>query len=174
MDFSKFKKGTLKLKDKLVKQINKWAKFSSEKFEEAVSYSANKLKEKSIKGKRELTNFIKESKETSFTNRETWETKHFKHKVVVIFWDEKSDFFRDFLLKLPLLNTKAFASGTKFRLAVSNIRWVDLKKDYKISELPSMLVFQDEKVYKLISGKKNIEKIVKSFKMNVEEDLENF
>ncbi len=162
MDFESLKKKALELKEK-----------ASEKIDDVIDYWAKKIAEKSIDEKMELEDFIEKSVETSFTSKETWETKTFKHKVVVIFWEENSDFFKDALLNLPVLKTKAFSSSIKLKLAKSKIEWVNLT-DYNVEEIPSMVVFQDKKVYKVIEWEKNIEKITKSFTMDLEKEIENF
>ncbi len=162
MDFESIKKKALELKKK-----------ASEKIDDAVEFWAKKIAEKAIDTKKELEDFIKKSEETIFTSKETWETKTFKHKVVVIFWEEDSDFFKDALIRLPLLKTKAFSSSVKLKLAKSKIEWVDLK-EYGVEEIPSMLVFQDKKVYKVIEWEKNIEKITKSLTINLEKEIEEF
>lgn len=162
MDFESLKKKALELKDKV-----------SDKIDDAVEYWAKKIADKAIDEKKELDDFIEKSVETSFINKETWETKTFKHKVIVIFWEENSDFFKDFLVSLPILQTKAFSSSVKLKLAKSKIKWVDLSV-YNVEELPCMVVFQDKKVYKVIEWEKSIEKITKSFTMDLEKEIENF
>ncbi len=162
MDFESLKKKALELKKK-----------ASEKIDDAVEFWAKKIAEKAIDTKKDLEDFIEKSKETSFISGETWEKKTFKHKVIVIFWKEDSDFFKSALLALPILQTKAFSSNIKLKLAKSKIEWVDLK-DYNIEEIPSMVVFQDKKVYKVIEWEKNIEKITKSLTIDLDKEIENF
>ena len=72
MDFTEFKKKALKFKDDV---IDKWAK---------------KLAESGlvINSKDDLEKFIEKSKTTSFTSQETWETKTFEKKVIVVFGEK--------------------------------------------------------------------------------------
>lgn len=157
------------------KTFNNFKKSVKDGFDKAVDYWAKKISDSSytLKSIKEIDEIIKKSKTTNFKNEKTWEKKVFKHKTIVIFWDEKSDFFEDALVNLPILATKAFSENIIVRLATTNIKWLNLK-EFWVKEIPSMVVFQEEKVYKIISSEKNIEKITKSFKMWIEEQIENF
>lgn len=155
MDFSK-------IKSKLIETKNK-----------AVDKSAKFLWNSSftIKTSEELKKIIEKSKKTSFTNKETWETKEFIKKTIVVFWDENSDFFKESLLNFPILVAKAFSQNITLKLAKTNIEWLNLD-DYNIKEIPSLIVFEDEKVKKVISWRENILKLVKSVKLNINNEIE--
>lgn len=143
----------------------------------AINYSAEKISESSvfsIKNKQDLEDLIKKSETTEFQNKETWEIKYFKHKSILIIDDEKSDFYKNISLMFPILKTKAFSQNLNIMLSKSNIDWINFEEDFWIKELPIMIVFQDKEIYKKIIWKENIEKISKSFKMNIEEQIEQF
>jgi len=155
MDFSK-------IKSKLIETKNK-----------AVDKSAEFLWNSAftIKTLESLNEIIKKSKKTTFTNKETWETKEFNKKIIVVFWDENSDFFKESLLSFPVLATKAFSQNITLKLAKTSIEWLKLE-DYNIKETPSLLVFQDEKIIKVVSWRENILKLVKSINLDINSEIE--
>ena len=155
MDFSK-------IKSKLIETKNK-----------AVDKSAEFLWNSAftIKTLESLNEIIKKSKKTTFTNKETWETKEFNKKIIVVFWDENSDFFKESLLSFPVLATKAFSQNITLKLAKTSIEWLKLE-DYNIKETPSLLVFQDEKIIKVVSWRENILKLVKYINLDINSEIE--
>jgi len=148
-----------------------------EKTKQAVNYSANKLAESSltIEKKEDLEKIIKKSATTKFTNKETWKTKEYKHKSIIIFAEPWSDFFKEALYIFPGLVAKAFTQNITVKLAKSKIEWVKLS-DYKINEkdLPTMVVFEEEKVFKIINWTQNILKLVKSFNLDINKLINEF
>ena len=159
MDFKELKEKALKLKEK-----------ASEQTQKAIEYSAWKLTNSglTIDKKEQLETIIKKSATTKFKNKETWIEKEYKHKSIIIFAEEWSDFFIKALYILPVMAAKAFTQKISVKLAKSKINDIKLK-DYKIDEkkLPCMVVFQEEKVYKNIEGTENILKLVKSFDLDI-------
>lgn len=141
----------------------------------AIDYSAEKLSTSmfTIKNIEELNNTISKSKETSFTNKETWETKTYTKNSFVLFWDENSDFFKESLITFPVLATKAFSQNITLKLAKINIENLKLE-DYNIEVIPSLVVFENEKVKTVIAWKENILKLVKSRNLNINNEVEKF
>lgn len=148
------KKKALKFKDDMV---DKWAK---------------KLAESSmvLNTQDQLEEFIKKSQTTSFTSKETWETKTFTKRVIVIFWEKGSDFFEKSLIQLPVLVTKAFSQNIPLKMCDIDLK--DLSA-YKIESHPTLVIFQTEKVVKTVEGDEKISTIVKSLSLNIEEAIEN-
>lgn len=155
MDLNSIKKKAIELKNK------------------ATSYGAKKLIESNftITSKEELENFINKSAETTFKNKETLEVKKYSHRVIVIFWDEKTDFFKKSLYQLPVIFTKGFSQNISVKLAKSDIKNIDLN-EYKIEKIPSLVVFENTKLYKVISWEENIIKLVKSFSLDINKAIE--
>lgn len=155
MDFSK-------IKNKFIETKNK-----------AVDFSANKLWNSifTIKNIEELNNAIGKSKNINYTNKETWEIKTYTKNSFVLFWDESSDFFKDSLITFPVLATKAFSQNITLKLAKTNIENLKLD-DYKIKEIPSLVVFENEKVKTVIEWKENILKLVKSINLDINGEIE--
>ena len=149
-------------------------KQASDKIEKALDYSAKKLSESSvtIDKKEDIDKLITKSKTTSFTNEKTWETKEYKHKSIVIFWEEKSDFFKKALINFPILVTKAFSQNITLKLAKEKIEKYDIK-DLWVKEFPCMVVFEEEKVLKIIHWEKNIQKLVNALNLNINKEMEN-
>lgn len=164
MDFKAIKEKALKLKEK-----------ASEQTQKAIAYSAKKLTESkyTIETKEALDDIIKKSADTVFKNKETWKEKTNKHKSIVVFADEWSDFFEESLYALPVIATKAYTQNVPVRLAKAKIKWVKLS-DYKVKAgtLPCLVVFENERVIKNIEGSENILKLVKSFDLDINKLIE--
>jgi hypothetical protein len=155
MDFWDFKKKALKFKDDIVE---KWAKklISS-------SLVINKIDD--------LEEFIKKSETNKFTSKETGETKEFIKKVIVIFSEKESDFFKNILVWLPILVTKAFSQNIPLKMCDIDIK--DLS-EYKIKNQPCLVVFETKKVIKIIEWEENISKIVKKLNIDITKAIEEF
>lgn len=153
---------------------NFWKK-TKETFNNALDYTAEKIWEKSLaKTKKEVEDIIEASKTTEFFKQETWETKIYKHKTLVMVIDEKTDNFKDLSLIYPILKTKVFSQNMKIIMTNKEIEWWDLSQEYNLEKIPALLVFEDKKLTKTIIWKENLEKIWKSIKMNVEQTLDEF
>lgn len=159
MDFKELKEKAKTLKEKA---INYWAKKISDS-----NYTINK--------KEELDILIKKSKTTTFKNSETWIEKKYKHRVLIIFANEWSSFYRDAIYILPIIVAKAFSQNIIVKLAKTKIDWVKLE-DYQISEksFPCLVVFEEEKVIKIIESTENILKLVKSFDLDINKQIDEF
>jgi len=154
MDFWAFKDKALKFKNDMVE---KWAKKLVES-----SMVINKIED--------LESFIEKSKTKSFVSQETGETKKFIKKVIVIFWEKDSDFFKKALIQLPVLVTKAFSQNIPLKMC--NIELKDIKK-YWVKSLPSLVVFETEEVINVINSEEGITKIVTWLTINIEEAIKN-
>ena len=155
MDFAK-------LKSKLIETKNKTVESSAKALWNSMF---------TIKNIEELNKTISKSKQTSFTNKETWETKTYTKNSFVLFWDENSDFFKESLITFPVLATKAFSQNITLKLAKTNIENLKLD-DYNIKEIPSLVVFENEKVKTVIAWKENILKLVKSTNLDINSEIE--
>lgn len=119
----------------------------------------------------ELEEFIKTSKTTTFITQ-TWEEKIYKHKSLAIFVDEKTDFFKKLLYMFPVLLTKSFSQNMKIKLVKTSTEWLVLT-NYRISEIPSLVIFEEEKFLRTISWEENILKLVKSLDLDINKQIEN-
>lgn len=126
-----------------------------------------------INNKEELDFLIKKSATTSFVNKETGEEKFFKHKSIVIFAEEWSDFVKKSYFIVPILTTKAYSQNITIKFAKSVIEWVNLK-DYNVdvNSLPCMVVFEEQKIIKNIEWQENILKLVKSIDLDINKLIE--
>lgn len=154
MDFKSFKEKVIKFKDDT---ISSWAKKLAE---------SNMV----IKTVDDLNDIISKSKNTSFTNKETWETKNFtKHSVVIFSWKD-SEFYKDALVGLPVLVTKAWSGWVALKMCDLELK--DLKK-YKITEIPTLALFTNEKLEKIIIWEEDIKTIVKTLDLDIIKAIEN-
>ncbi len=154
MDFAELKKKALQLKDEMIEK------------------GAKKLAESSLvlNTEDELNAFIDKSKTKTATIKDTWETKEFVKKVIVIFADNQSEFFEKSLIQLPVLMTKAFSQNTPIKMCDLSL---DKLTDHGVKTLPSLVVFETEKVIKIIDSEENITKIVKDMSLDLESAIEN-
>lgn len=154
MNFGDFKNKVISFKDKVVET---WAK---------------KIAESSLvlRTKPELEEFIKLSQNKDFVNPETGEQKVFARRAIVIFVEKDSKFYEEFLLQIPILFTKSWSQNVVFKLCDLNIS--DLT-DYSINSLPSFVVFENEKLIKVLEWEENIKKVVKALSLDINNTIDN-
>ena len=134
MDFSKFKKNVWFFADKLKEKTSEVTDSMAKKFSESAFV---------LKTPEELDDFIKKSK--NFVSKETWKT--FEKRVLVIFWDSKTDFYKEMLKYFPILFTKSWVSNDSIKLVDINIEWFT-KEKYSFDFSPSLIVYQNTKFFK--------------------------
>lgn len=161
MDFWELKNKASKLKDSAMKASKS-----------AMEYSAGILADSklTLTTIQELELFLKKSLTTRWKDSVTWKDKEYKHQVIVIFANMKSEFFQHMLYKLPVLSAKAFSQNIAIRLADINMKNLDTKL-YQISDLETLVVLQDEKVVQSIAWSENIQKIVKSMTLDINKSI---
>ena len=154
--------------EKTTDTINSW----KEKIEDAKE-KVIETKENITNNQIELENIIKKSKTTTFKNSETWVEKTYKHRSIAIFTIEWSEFYKKFIYLLPVIITKAFSQNISVKLFKSKIEWLNLQ-DYSINEdeLPALVVFEEEKLLKTIKWEENILKLVKSFSLDINKEID--
>lgn len=154
MDFAEMKKKALKFKDDMIEK------------------GAKKLAQSGLvlNTEDELKLFIEKSKTKTVEIKETGETKTFVKKVIVIFADNKSAFFEKALVQLPVLLAKAFSQNISIKMCDIELEKL---KDYGIESQPSLVVFETEKVVKIIDSEVKITKIVKGLSLDIESAIEN-
>ena len=142
MSFKSFKEKAIKFKNTTVTKVGKFKR-------NTVSKAANKLAGSSLvlKTEEDLAKIIAKSKNTTFTSEKTLETKEFTKHSIVIFVKKKSEFYKDALVQVPVLATKAFASNISLKMC--DLPLTKLKK-YKVKTTPSLALFTNEKLEKLI------------------------
>lgn len=154
MDFAELKKKAIKFGNDMVET---WAKKLAES-----SMVINKIED--------LEKFIEKSKTKTFTSSETGVTKEFIKKVIVIFAEKDSSFMKKSLVWLPVLITKAFSQNIPLKMC--DIKLEELKK-YDIKKLPTLVVFETEKIIDVIEWEKDINKITKSLSIDINKSIED-
>lgn len=141
MDFSELKKKALELKDSAVKYGN-----------ETLDKTANKLKDSSlvIKDLAELNKFVSENKHT-----------------LVIFWKSETEFYKKSILTFPVLFAKGWANNYKIKM-YDVVDFDSVKDNYKLEELPSMLIIEQGDIVEVVKWDENIMKVVKNLSLEVE------
>ena len=156
------------------KKLVETAKTKTKEYsDKAVDFSSKKLSESklTLKTSEELQKLIDSSQNTKFTNKETWVEKTFVKHSIIILWDEKSDFFKQALYILPVLATKGFTKNTSVKIAGNDIKDFDYKT-IQVEEFPSLVLFENKEVKKVITGKENILKLVKTWNFDINELVE--
>ena len=154
MDFAELKKKAIKFGNDMVET---WAKKLAES-----SMVINKIED--------LEKFIEKSKTKSFTSSETGVTKEFIKKVIVIFAEKDSSFMKKSLVWLPVLITKAFSQNIPLKMC--DIKLEELKK-YDIKKLPTLVVFETEKIIDVVEWEEDINKITKSLSIDINKSIED-
>ena len=162
------------IKNKIVSAGTKTKNTIVQTTDKAISFSAKKLSNSwaTIKDREVLLDTIKKSKNTTFIDKETGKRKTNKNKVIVIFWNERSAFFKSALLEYPILKTKAFSQNILLKLAKSKISGIDLK-EFWIEKTPCLVLFENTKPTKIVYWNEKIQKLVKSLKLDINSELEN-
>ncbi len=158
MNLQELKQKALKLKQKAL-----------DTGKNALDYSTMKLADSklTLKTKESLEDFIKKSETTVGKDSTTGIEKSYTHRVLVLFADTKSDFFTSLLYVLPVLSAKTFSQNMAFRIADIDMKGIDTKS-YGLQEgKPSLLVFENMKCIKTLTGEENIQKVVKSLSLDI-------
>lgn len=162
MDLQKIKEEAQKLKTKAQKAWNDLLEFGASKIADSKF---------TLKDVEAVEAFRKTSKNTQGTDSHTGEKKTFTHRSIVLFADIHSDFFKEMIFILPVLETKSFSQNIKFRLADISMKWLNTST-YEIHKDPSMVVFESEKILKTIEGEENIQKVVKSLSLDINKAID--
>lgn len=156
MNLKKLKEKAITLKNNTLKKIDNVIEKKAEKLQ---------LSKAILRKQEEIEDFIKLSK--NYKNKETWNT--VKKRVIIIFAEKNTDFYRSALYMIPILYTKSWSQNMKFRISSIKLEKLEI---YKIKKIPSLVLFENEKVYKIISWIENIKKVVKSLKVNINDTID--
>lgn len=161
MDFAEMKKKAMQIKDKCVVIAN-----------ETIDKTILKASESSLvlKNQQQLEEFILESQNKTFVSSD-WENKVFTRRTILIIGDIKKDFFKDFIISFPVLFTKSFSQNVKMKLADFSNTEIDLSK-YDLKEFPSMIVFENKEIYKIIIWEEEIKKVVKGLSLDINKTID--
>jgi len=148
--------------------IISWKNSTLESVASKVGNSKLVLREQS-----ELLALVEKSKTKTITTQEGEEKTYLKRSLLLI-GDGEKDFFRNFVWSFPLLFTKTFTQSTPFKMHDIHTITIDVSR-YGISlhELPLLVVFENETVYKSIFGEENIKKVLSSFNLDLNKSIED-
>lgn len=159
MDFSKFKEKLSSIKSSTAKFYN-----------ETIENTAKKVVQSNftIKTLFELEDFIWKSKNyfSEASGKEEWK------KIICIFASKDSDFFKKFLYEIPLIYTKAWSRNIWIKLVESSFEGLDLLR-FNITVLPSLVLFENEKVAKVVATEEKINKIVNGLNLDIEKSIKD-
>ncbi len=163
MDLKTLRDEALKLKEK-ASTISK----------DVATYGASKLADSgfTLREVSQLEKFIEKSLPTSGIDSQTGKKKEFPHKVIVIFTDPESDFFKEMLYALPVLSAKAFSQNIALKLADMSMKDINLKA-YEVYDRETLVVFENKEVIKTLEGQENIQKVVKSMSLDINSSIDS-
>lgn len=161
MDLKTLKQKALELKQKAIELKDKTIEKAAEKVSESSLVIKNNI---------ELQQFVDKSENKNFVSKE-WIEKTFSRRVIVIFWDSKKDFFKEFLVSLPILFTKSFSQNMDLKVVDVNNENINLEK-YELKEIPAFVVFENKEIFKIIYWEDNIKKVVKSLTLDINKTIE--
>ena len=161
MDFAKFKSKLGELKDKAVEFKDKTVENTAKKISESTLVLVNQ---------QSFEEFIQKSENKKFTSKE-WVEKTFVKRVFILIWDSKKDFFKDLIVSLPILYTKAYSQSLLFKVVDISTGNIDYSK-YEIKDFPSILVFENKELYKIIAGEENVKKVVKTLSLDINKTID--
>ena len=118
----------------------------------------------------ELNNFISQS-ENKIYKTDSWEEKIFTKRVILIIWDWKKDFFKDLILKLPLILAKTFSQNLKLKLIDVNNLNIDLKI-FELNELPAVIIFENKEIYKKFNWEEKLNKIISDLTLDINKTID--
>ena len=148
----------------LQEKAKKYTKQFWEAFEKQVEKGIEKIENSDfvISQTKDLEKIIADTK-----NTENSYGKISRKKTIIICVEKGSDFYKHLLsYMLPVIYSKAWTQNVWVKLC--NLEKEALSK-YDIWEFPALVVFADTKVEKIVHGKENIEKVVKSTNMDINE-----
>ena len=152
----------------LKEKAKKYSTQAKEKLDAWIDSSIKLIGESSfvISKKEELQKAIASSKNTTNAYK-----KISRKKVVVFYAEKESDYYKHILTYIaPVLFAKAWTQQIKMKLTNIDIKELS---EYEVTESPALLVFEDEKLTKVIHGKEQIEKVVKTTDMDINSLINN-
>lgn len=87
-------------------------------------------------------------------------------KCVVIFWEEKTSFYKDIMVKMPVLYTKSFAQNFQFKIL--GLKPEDALEKLKINKIPSLVIYKWWEISEIIEGEEKIMELVKKMSLDIE------
>lgn len=137
-------------------KFNQFKEKAIEITDKTIEMTAKKISESTlvIKTQNEFETFISKSENKKFIN-DKWEEKIFTKRVFIVFWDSKQDFFKEFMLSLPVLLTKSFSQNISFKVVDISNKEINYSL-YELKDFPTLLVFENKEMYKSISWEENL------------------
>ncbi len=153
-------------------KFNQFKEKAIEITDKTIEMTAKKISESTlvIKTQNEFETFISKSENKKFIN-DKWEEKIFTKRVFIVFWDSKQDFFKEFMLSLPVLLTKSFSQNISFKVVDISNKEINYSL-YELKDFPTLLVFENKEMYKSISWEENLRKIVNSLTLDINKTIE--
>ncbi len=157
------KEEKLSFKDKMLRLKSKAIDIKNDLVDKSADYLANSSLV--IKDKKQLDEIIASTIPKEFTNNQTWEKKQFKRYALIIFVKKDTNFYKESLIDIPVLATKAWTQNVNMKITDLEYKWVET--------FPSLVVFENKKAIKILAWEENIKKIVKTMDFDIIKQIEN-
>lgn len=177
MDFTKIKKRATELWKKSLETskhvTKKWIEASRKAGKSLGDYTEEKLRDSKfiLKDKENFHTIVESSKNKEFTDKKTGISKTFTRRSVIFICQKEGKFTTSILYKLPFILTKSFAQNISFWIILWELKWVELKK-YKFQSFPSILLFENWSVSKIIEWEENVQKVVNSMSLDINKTID--
>ncbi len=161
MDFKNLKQKALELKDKAVKLTN-------DTLDKTITWIYNSSL--SIKNQTEFDSFILKSANTTYKTSE-WVEKEAIRRISIIYWDYGNAEFRKFLIWLPVLLAKWFSDWLSLKILDTNNTEIN-KEIYEQYETPSLFLYENKELKKIVQWMENINKVVKTLNLDINKTID--
>lgn len=157
MDISSLKKKAFEFKKQATETLNS----GIEKWIEKIEKSSFVISEE-----KNLEKVIQETQ-----HQENSYGKISRKKTIIIFASAGSPFYKHLLSYIaPIIYTKSWTQNISVKICNIDISKIS---QYGVTESPSLLVFSDTKIVKVVHGKENIEKVVKNTNVDINYLIDN-
>ena len=140
--------------------------------QKSIDFTASKISSSNLvlKDENDFEWFLLKSANKTIS-KDDWEDKIFVKRVLVVVWNSEDDFFKDFILSIPVLLAKSFSQSIALKLIDTKNSKIDLKK-YNLTQFPSLMVFENKQLYKTISWEENVKKVVNNLSLDINKIIE--
>ena len=161
MDFKNLKQKAFELKDKAIKLTN-----------DTLDKTLNSIYNSSlaIKNQTEFDSFILKSANTTYKTAE-WIEKEGIRRAAIIYWDFKNPEFKKFLIWLPVLLAKWFSDWLSLKILDTNNTEIN-KEIYEQYEIPSLFLYENKELTKIVQSMENINKVVKTLNLDINKTID--
>lgn len=123
-----------------------------------------------IKTQTDFDSFVLKSLNNFYTDKE-WVKKETVRRSLIVYWDFQDKEFQKVLIWIPVLIAKWFSENTGLKILDTNN--TDVKTEiYEEFEKPSILMYENKLLEKIVPGKESVLKVVKSLNLDINKTID--